>query len=94
MPGQKDASNERSSHGGGGFESRWSEARLDGMRDSGDPLADETIAAILARGDRELANLIMRTLHRPDQWPAHTPPEVKRYLEISELYPTGRTAPN
>jgi hypothetical protein len=73
--------------GNGDFRLCWSETRLNGMRDCGDPLADETMAVILARGDRKLANLIMRTLHRPDHWPPNTPPEVKRYLEISGRLP-------
>ncbi|HHG83622.1 MAG TPA: DUF2236 domain-containing protein [Bacteroidetes bacterium] len=41
---------------------RWSDAFLDEMRLNADPLADDTIAQIMAAGDREVVNTIFKSL--------------------------------
>lgn len=70
------------------FLDAWPEQRFNAMRDAGDPLADATIAAIYAAGDRELVNKIMPLLHNPETWPPETPPELKTYLALSQQLPS------
>lgn len=61
--------------------SRWTDTLLDDMRQLGDPLADEPVAAVLTRGGVDDVNAIMRTLVRIDQpVPAELPDELEDYL--------------
>lgn len=69
------------------FLQAWPESRLDAMKDQGDDLADATVAAIFAKGDREMVNAIMPLLDKPETWPANTPPELADYLARSEQLP-------
>ena len=70
------------------FNQAWPDTRLDAMRNAGDPLADDTIAAIFKAGDRNLVNALLPLLQRPDQWPANTPSELRDYLARSQRLPT------
>ena len=70
------------------FVQAWPEERFNAMRAAGDPLADATVEAILATGDRDQVNKIMRELHTPEGWPANTPPELATYLALSQQLPT------
>ena len=70
------------------FVQAWPDARFDAMKNAGDPLADATVAAIFAAGDRELVNKIMPLLHNPEAWPPETPPELKTYLALSQQLPS------
>ncbi|MGO9385381.1 MAG: oxygenase MpaB family protein [Mycobacterium sp.] len=66
---------------GGNGSSRWTDALLDGMRELGDPLADEPVAAVLDRGGIDEVNAMMQTLVRVDQLvPEALPDEIRGYL--------------
>ncbi len=69
------------------FIAAWPDRRFDAMRAAGDPLADDTVAAIFAAGDRELVNKIMPLLHNPESWPPETPPQLATYLALSQQLP-------
>jgi hypothetical protein len=69
------------------FDKAWPDQRLNAMRADGDQLADATVAAIFAVGDRELVNKLMPLLHNPESWPPETPPELQAYLAQSEILP-------
>src|ERR1700752_3337487 len=61
--------------------SRWTDALLDRMRELGDPVADESVAAVLDRGGVDAVNAMMRTLVRVDQpVPEELPDEIRAYL--------------
>ena len=61
--------------------SRWTDALLDRMRELGDPVADEPVAAVLDRGGVDAVNAMMRTLVRVDQpVPEELPDEIRAYL--------------
>jgi hypothetical protein len=61
--------------------SRWTDALLDHMRQLGDPVADEPVAAVLDRGGVDEVNAMMRTLVRADQpVPEELPDELEAYL--------------
>ncbi|MBV8634486.1 MAG: DUF2236 domain-containing protein, partial [Burkholderiaceae bacterium] len=62
--------------------------RFNAMRAAGDPLADDTVAAIFAAGDRELVNKLMPLLHNPESWPPETPSELAAYLAQSQQLPS------
>jgi hypothetical protein len=47
--------------------SRWTDALLDRMRELGDPVADEPVAAVLERGGADAVSALMQTLVRVDQ---------------------------
>lgn len=69
------------------FDKAWPAERLDAMRADGDQLADATVAAIFAAGDRELVNQVMPLLHNPESWPPQTPPDLAAYLAQSQTLP-------
>jgi hypothetical protein len=69
------------------FVDAWPDSRFDAMRAAGDPLADETVAAIFAVGDRDLVNKVMPLLHNPESWPPETPPQLTTYLALSQQLP-------
>ena len=70
------------------FVQAWPDSRFNAMRAAGDPLADDTVAAIFAVGDRELVNKLMPLLHNPESWPPETPPELAAYLAQSQQLPS------
>jgi ER-bound oxygenase mpaB/B'/Rubber oxygenase, catalytic domain len=60
---------------------RWTDALLDRMRELGDPLTDEPVAAVLERGGVDEVNALMQTLVRVDQpVPDQLPDELRDYL--------------
>jgi ER-bound oxygenase mpaB/B'/Rubber oxygenase, catalytic domain len=60
---------------------RWTDALLDRMRELGDPVADEPVAAVLERGGVDAVNATMQTLVRVDQpVPEALPDEIRDYL--------------
>ena len=69
------------------FKQAWPDSRLDAMKADGDTLADATVSAIFAAGERELVNAILPVLHQPDQWPPATPPALRTYLASSQQLP-------
>lgn len=61
--------------------SRWTDALLDRMRGIGDPVADESVAAVLDRGGVAAVNDVMHTLVRANQpAPESLPAELREYL--------------
>jgi hypothetical protein len=61
--------------------SRWTDKLLDRMRELGDPVADEPVAAVLERGGLDAVSAIMQTLVRVDQpVPEELPEELRDYL--------------
>jgi hypothetical protein len=70
------------------FLQAWPDSRFDAMRAAGDPLADDTVAAIFAAGDRQMCNMIMPLLHNPEAWPPGTPPQLSTYLALSQQLPS------
>jgi Dyp-type peroxidase family len=67
---------------------RWSDALLDPMRAVGDPVADEAVAAVFARGQVEAVHHLMNTLVTNDQPPPESlPPELKDYLAQTAVEP-------
>lgn len=64
--------------------SRWNDATLDAMRQVGDPLADQAVAALLARHDVAAVQALMNTLVRDDQAvPEALPVELRDYFEAT-----------
>ncbi|OBG59603.1 MULTISPECIES: oxygenase MpaB family protein [unclassified Mycobacterium] len=74
--------------------SRWTDARLDEMRQLGDPAADEAIEAVFGQGDVQAVNTIMQTLVSNDQpTPEGLPPAVREFLaKTAALPPWADTA--
>jgi hypothetical protein len=67
---------------------RWTDTLLDELRQVGDPLADEPVAAVFARAGIDEVNELLRTLVRVDQpLPAHLPDELVEYLNASLALP-------
>jgi squalene cyclase len=61
---------------------RWSDEKLDAFRQVKDPMADEVIAAIFARGQADAVNALMNGIFRSsDPVPAGLPPEAAAYFE-------------
>ncbi len=61
---------------------------LDEMRQTGDPLADDTVQALFEEGKVDAVNQLMANLIRNDQMvPADLPPVVHDYLEQSAALP-------
>jgi ER-bound oxygenase mpaB/B'/Rubber oxygenase, catalytic domain len=68
--------------------SRWTDALLDCMRNKGDELADEAVAAVYKAGGVDAVNAIMRTLVRNDQAvPEELPVEIRDYLAKAQPLP-------
>ncbi|MCA9636543.1 MAG: DUF2236 domain-containing protein [Myxococcales bacterium] len=74
-------------------EGRWNDATLDAMRQLGDPVADEAVAALLARHDIAAVQRLMNTLVFNDQpVPDDLPEELRSYFEaIAHVTPPERT---
>lgn len=67
---------------------RWSDAQLNTQRQTGDPLADSVIDAILRDHDVSEINRLMAALVQNDDLPLASLPEVvRRYLEDSFVLP-------
>jgi hypothetical protein len=61
---------------------RWTDAFLDGMRQTADPPADRAIQAVFASGDRAAVQAVLDTLTRNDGIvPEALPSAVREYLE-------------
>lgn len=60
---------------------RWSDEKLDLFRTKLDPVADDVIAAVFARGDRHAVNKLMGDIFRTDQpVPPELPDEAEAYF--------------
>jgi hypothetical protein len=67
---------------------RWTDEFLDGFRQRGDPLADETVKNLFQQGQVETANALMKHLIRNDQLVPDALPEMLReYLVRTEALP-------
>jgi hypothetical protein len=67
---------------------RWTDEKLDGFRQRGDPLADETVKNLFQQGQVETANVLLKQLIRNDQLVPDTLPEMLReYLLRTEQLP-------
>jgi hypothetical protein len=67
---------------------RWTNRFLNGMREIGDPIADEAATAVLAGGHVAEANALLRTLVDVDQLaPKALPSELREYLEDTLALP-------
>ncbi|WNG35027.1 DUF2236 domain-containing protein [Archangium violaceum] len=68
---------------------RWTDERLDGLRQRGDPLADELVKNLFQQGQVETANALMKQLLRNDQLVPDTLPELLReYLVTTASLPS------
>jgi hypothetical protein len=64
----------------------WDDQFLDRMREIGDPLADQAVAAVLDGKGIEEVHRLMKTLVLNDQPPPDSlPPEIKDYLAETEI---------
>lgn len=67
---------------------RWSNAKLDPMRQVTDPPADDVIAAIFARGQVDAVNGLMNSIFRTTEpLPSGLPPEAAAYFSDTALPP-------
>jgi hypothetical protein len=67
---------------------RWTNAFLDQMRQTGDPLADHTVQTLFEQGEVDAVNRLLANLIRNDQMaPADLPPVLRDYLEQSAVLP-------
>jgi hypothetical protein len=68
---------------------RWTDELLDGFRQKGDPLADETVRNLFQRGQVETANELLKQLIRNDQLAPDTLPDpLREYLVRTEFPPS------
>lgn len=68
--------------------SRWTDALLDRMRNTGDELADKPVRAVFKANGVDAVNAIMRTLVRNDQpVPEELPAEIRAYLAEAQPLP-------
>jgi hypothetical protein len=68
--------------------SRWTDALLDRMQNTGDEFADKAVRAVFKAGGVDAVNAIMRTLVRNDQpVPEALPAEIRDYLTESLALP-------
>ena len=66
----------------------WTDTFLDRMRNEGDPLADEAVAALFAEGSLGAVNRMMHTLVLNDGIPsADLPPVIRDYLARTSALP-------
>jgi hypothetical protein len=67
---------------------KWTNAFLDEMRQAGDPLADEVVAALFESGGTYSVWAVMKTLVENDQpAPEQLPAQLKDYLETTSHIP-------
>lgn len=69
-------------------EKRWTDTFLDGMRDSGDPLADALIAGYISSDGIPDLNLILGRLHANAADPAGCPPPLAAFFAASSQLPS------
>ena len=70
------------------LDDQWSGDFLEAARRQGDPMADATVAAIFARGDRFAVNDAFDLLLRNDRLPAaQLPTELRDFLETTSAWP-------
>ena len=68
--------------------SKWTDALLDRMQNTGDELADKPVGKVFEAGGVDAVNAIMRTLVRNDQpVPDELPPQIRDYLAESLALP-------
>src|SRR6201998_4545901 len=68
--------------------SKWTDAVLDRMRNTGDELADKPVRAVYEAGGVDAVNAIMRTLVRNDQPVSEElPAEIRDYLAEAQPLP-------
>lgn len=68
--------------------SDWSSEKLEGKRRHMDPLADETVAMIMAKQEsKEINHLFESIVKDSDQLPPNAPPELHDYFEKSAQLP-------
>jgi mpaB/rubber oxygenase-like protein len=68
--------------------SRWTDELLDRKRGQGDPVADDLMKAVLAQGNANAINAVMRTLVSNDQLvPASLPKDIQDYLAKNVALP-------
>jgi ER-bound oxygenase mpaB/B'/Rubber oxygenase, catalytic domain len=66
----------------------WTEPFLDEMRNEGDPLADEAVAALFAEGDVDRVNHLLRAVVMNDGAPpSGLPPALREYLARTAALP-------
>lgn len=76
-------------HGG----SRWTDELLNGMREQGDPEADDVMEAVLKHGSADAINAVMRTLVSNDQLvPGTLPQDIEDYLAQNMTLPAWADA--
>lgn len=68
----------------------WTDDFLDGMRERGDPLADETVKDIFKEGRVDEVNRLLREMGRRDDIPEGFSEEVEEFLEKSAVPPPWR----
>lgn len=67
---------------------RWNNAKLDAFRQVMDPVADDVIAQIFAKGDVKAVNTLMGNIFRTDQpIPPELPEEAQAYFKNTALPP-------
>lgn len=72
---------------------QWTDAFLDSMRQTTDPLADDTVNELFQQNDVEAVNSLMRDLIKNDQIvPDRLPPRIQRYLQESGQFPVWADA--
>jgi hypothetical protein len=70
-------------------DNRWTDEFLEGFRQKGDPLADETVKNLFRQGQVETANALMKQLIRNDQLvPDTLPAPLREYLVRTERLPS------
>ena len=67
----------------------WSDTALDALKRTGDPLADDCMAALIAQGEVAHANVVLSRIESDQPWPADTPPELRAYLEATAALPAS-----
>jgi hypothetical protein len=66
----------------------WPDALMEPLREQGDPLADEVIAAIVEGGEISAINTLMRNLVTNEEpLPSALPPVVREYLQATDDLP-------
>jgi hypothetical protein len=68
--------------------SRWTDELLNGMREQGDPVADDVMKAVLKNGNANAINAVMSTLVSNDQLvPSSLPKDIQNYLAKNVALP-------
>jgi hypothetical protein len=68
--------------------SRWTDELLNGMREQGDPVADDVMKAVLKSGNANAINAVMSTLVSNDQLvPSSLPKDIQNYLAKNVALP-------